>query len=176
MITAFFFAVRMYNALYAFIAWLLGPPAKDHAINYHVLSDDFDIDDLAEMDRVPEDTIYIEEWVKPGRKRCVLFYEGEEITRETFDPFVDEPHVPWIWIGDKKTEVDLTHAMQKYMAVGNTIRLDLILHMIQVHYDTEIMYVDARTLEEVKFPASGVRIVATNDNKNTVTPRAVQDC
>jgi hypothetical protein len=40
--------------------------------------------------------------------------------------------------------------------------------MIQVHYDTEIMYVDARTLEEVKFPASGVRIVAANGNKNTL--------
>jgi uncharacterized protein YycO len=98
----------------------------------------------------------------------VLFYEGEVITRETFDPFEDEPYVPWIWIGDKNTEVDLTHAMQKYMAVGNVIRLDLILHMIQVHYDTEIMYIDARTLEEVKFPASGVRIVAANGNKNTL--------
>jgi hypothetical protein len=52
--------------------------------------------------------------------------------------------------------------MQKYMAVGNVIRLDLILHLIQVHHDTDIVYVDARTLEEVKFPASGVRIVAKN--------------
>ena len=32
--------------------------------------------------------------------------------------------------------------------------------MIQSHYDTEIMYIDARTLEEVKFPDDGVRIVA----------------
>ena len=112
------------------------------------------------MTRVPEDTIYIEEWRKDGLKRCVLFYEAEEIVRDVFDPFEEEPRVPWLWIGDKKTEVDLTSAMQKYMAVGNTIRLDLILHLIQVHYDTEIVYVDARTLEEVKFPAGGVKITA----------------
>ena len=55
--------------------------------------------------------------------------------------------------------MDLTAALQKYMAVGNIIRLDLILHMIQAHHDTEIMYIDARTLEEVKFPDHGVRIV-----------------
>jgi hypothetical protein len=168
MTPAFFFIVRLYSALCTLVNWLFGPVPKDHAINYHVLSDDYDVDDLVEMDRVPEDSIYIEEWIKPNRKRCVLFYEGEVITRDTFDPFEEEPHVPWIWIGDKKTEVDLTNAMQKYMAVGNTIRLDLILHMIQVHYDTEIMYVDARTLEEVKFPASGVRIVAANGNQNTL--------
>jgi hypothetical protein len=65
-----------------------------------------------------------------------------------------------LWIGDKTTEVDLTAAMQKYIVVGNTIRLDLILHMIQVRENTNIMYIDARTLEEVKFPADGVKIVA----------------
>jgi hypothetical protein len=48
------------------------------------------------------------------------------------------------------------------MVAGNTIRLDLILHLIQVHHDTEIMYVDARTLEEVKFPVSGVKVGVKN--------------
>jgi len=90
----------------------------------------------------------------------MIFYEGEEIHRKVFDPYDQKPFVPWLWIGDKTTEVDLTAALQKYMAVGNTIRLDLILHMIQSHYDTEIMYIDARTLEEVKFPDDGVRIEA----------------
>jgi hypothetical protein len=45
-------------------------------------------------------------------------------------------------------------------SVGNVIALDLILHLIQVHHDTEIVYIDARTLEEVKFPAKGVSIHA----------------
>jgi len=156
--TAIFCAVRAYSALCTFINWVWSPIPKEHNINYYVLSDDFDNEDLADMSRVPEDSIYIEEWEKNGLKRCNLFYEGEEIVRELFDPFEQDPEVPWIWIGDKKTEVDLTAAMSKYMAAGNTIRLYLILHLIQVHHDTEIMYVDARTLEEVKFPASGVKI------------------
>ena len=52
--------------------------------------------------------------------------------------------------------------MQKYMVVGNTIHLDLLLQLIQVNKDTELVYVDARTLDEVKFPASGVKILAKN--------------
>jgi len=168
MTPAFFCAVRIYTSVCNFINWAFGPVPKEHNIQYHVLSDDYDVEDMVVMSRVPEDSIYIEEWEKSGRKRCLLFYEGEQIHRNSFDPFEDEPHVPWIWIGDKKTEVDLTSAMQKYMAVDNVIRLDLILHLIQVHHDTEIVYVDARTLEEVKFPASGVRITAANGSKNTV--------
>jgi len=116
------------------------------------------------LKRVPEDSILIEEWEMEGVKRCNLFYEGEVINRNRFDPFVKEPYVPWIWIGDKKTEVDLTAAMQKYMAVGNLIAIDLILHLIQVHHDTEIVYIDARTLEEVKFPMQGVSIRALDAN------------
>ena len=159
---AFFCAVRVYNRICSFIDWAFGPYPKENNISYHVLSDDSDVEDLDILTRVPEDAIVIEEWEKGGVKKCILFYEGEEIINNTFDPFEEEAHVPWIWIGDKKTEVDLTSAMQKYMAVGNVIRLDLILHLIQVHHDTDIVYVDARTLEEVKFPASGVRIVAKN--------------
>ena len=170
MTPAFFCLVRTYTAICNAFNWYFGAIPKEHNISYCVLSDDYDVEDLEEMHRVPGDTIYIEEWEKNGRKRCVIFYEGDYIHRGVFDPFETEPHVPWIWIGDKKTEVDLTSAMQKYMAVGNTIELALLLHLIQVHYDTELMYVDARTLEEVKFPASGVKITAANDNKNTVTP------
>ena len=105
-------------------------------------------------------------------EQSAVTYEGEEIVRELFDPFEHVPEIPWIWIGDKKTEVDLTAAMSKYMVAGNTIRLDLILHLIQVHHDTEIMYVDARTLEEVKFPASGVKIGV----RNGASSQAVSDC
>jgi hypothetical protein len=164
--TIFFCAVRVYSLLHSFINWLVGPIPKEHNITYHVLSDDFDNEDLEIMSRVPEDSIYIEEWEKNGVKRCNLFYEGEEIVRELFDPFENEPEVPWIWIGDKKTEVDLTTAMSKYMVAGNTIRLDLVLHLIQVHHDTQIMYVDARSLEEVKFPANGVKIRVKNGSSS----------
>ena len=159
---AFFCASRVYYAVYNFISWVMGPQRPENKINYYILSEEYASDEVELMEKVPEDSIVIEEWEKGREKKCNLFYEGEDIVRGVFDPFLDDVYVPWIWIGDKKTEVDLTAAMQKYMVVGNVIRLDLLLELIQVHHDTEIVYVDARTLDEVKFPASGVRIVAKN--------------
>jgi hypothetical protein len=156
-------SLRLLNSISKIVAWIMNPCPSPKKVSYYLLSDDFDSDEADEMDRVPENSIFIQEWEKDGVKRCVLFYEGEEIDRDGPDPFDLEPVVPWLWIGDRKTEVDLTSAMQKYMVAGNTIRLDLILHMIQVHYDTEIVYVDARTMEEVKFPAQGVEILAKYD-------------
>ena len=157
-----FCVVRFYNNVCKFISWVIGSPIKQNKIAYYILSDEYDQDEADEMKRVPEDSIFIEEWEKDGVKKCNLFYEAEEIVRGVYDPFEDEPYVPWLWIGDKKTEVDLTAAMEKYMVVGNTIALDLILHLIQVHHDTEIVYIDARTFEEVKFPNKGVSIRKRN--------------
>jgi hypothetical protein len=156
-----FCAIRIYNGICKFIDWVF-PAPKNNNVSYYILSDEYDQDEVDDMTRVPEDAIFIEEWEKEGVKKCNLFYDSDIIVRNRFDPFAVEPYVPWIWIGDKKTEVDLTAAMQKYMVVGNVIALDLILHMIQVHHNTEIMYVDARSLEEVKFPASGVKIRVKN--------------
>ena len=157
-----FCTIRVYNAVYNFLKWVIYPPNDQPKITHYLLSDDYDSDDF-EYPRVPEDSILIEEWINTdGSKRCNLFYGGEEWLggRERFNPFVQTPKVPWLWLGDKTTEVELTAAMQKYMVVGNVIRLDLILHMIQVRENTNIVYIDARTLEEVKFPADGVKILA----------------
>ena len=159
---ALFCASRIYYAIYNFIAWAMSPYPPQNKISYYILSDEYDHDEVESLEKVPEDSVVIEEWEKNRVKKCNLFYEGEDIVKGVFDPFLDEPEVPWIWIGDKKTEVDLTSAMQKYMVVGNTIHLDLLLQLIQVNKDTELVYVDARTLDEVKFPASGVRILAKN--------------
>ena len=157
----FFCAFRFFQALILLYKWTFGSSLKsDVEVTYYILSDDYEQDEIPDLKRVPEDAILIEEWYKGDTKKCILFYEGEEIYRGVYDPYDQKPFVPWLWIGDKTTEVDLTAALQKYMAVGNTIRLDLILHLIQAHRDTEIMYIDARTLEEVKFPDHGVRIVA----------------
>ena len=156
----FFCAFRFFQALVLLYKWTFGfSPKNEVQISYYILSDDYEQDEIPDLKRVPEDCILIEEWIKGDTKKCMLFYEGEEIFRNVYNPYYLKPFVPWLWIGDKTTEVDLTAALQKYIAVGNTIRLDLILHMIQAHHDTEIMYIDARTLEEVKFPDHGVRIV-----------------
>jgi hypothetical protein len=159
-----FCTIRAYNAVYNLLKWLLSSPAEHPKVTRYLLSDEYDSDDF-EHPRVPENSILIEEWVNAdGLKKCNLFYEGEEwfgvFGEDCYSPFTQVPLTPWLWIGDKTTEVDLTAAMQKYIVVGNTIRLDLILHMIQVRENTNIVYIDARTLEEVKFPADGVKIVA----------------
>jgi hypothetical protein len=153
-----FCTLRVYNAAVNFFDWLINGPKDLTKVTRYLLSDEYDSDDF-EYSRVPENSILIEEWVKDGVKKCNLFYEGEEWVGDRYSPFEQPARVPWIWIGDKTTEVDLTTAMQKYMVVGNTIRLDLILHMIQVRENTNIVYIDVRTLEEVKFPADGVKIV-----------------
>jgi hypothetical protein len=160
---AFLCALRIYHTIRNFVSWMIGPDRVQNKISYYILSDEYDQDEVDDLKRVPEDAIFIEQWEKDGVKRCNLFYEGDEIVRETFDPFAGVPQVPWIWIGDKKTEVNLTTAMEKYMVVGNVIALDLILHLIQVHHDTEIVYIDARTFEEVKFPNKGVSIQPKNE-------------
>jgi hypothetical protein len=162
----FLCALRMYNSIRKFVSWMIGPLPSDSKISYYILSDEYDQDEVDDMKRVPEDSIFIEQWEKDRVKKCNLFYEGDEIIRGLYDPFEVAPEVPWIWIGDKKTEVNLTAAMEKYMVVGNVIALDLILHLIQVHHDTEIVYIDARTFEEVKFPNKGVSI----QQKNEVPP------
>ena len=153
-----FCTLRVYTAAVNFFNWLINGPQDNTKITRYLLSDEYDSDDF-EYPRVPENSILIEEWVKEGVKKCNLFYEGEEWIGDRYSPFEQVPRTPWLWIGDKTTEVDLTAAMQKYLVVGNTIRLDLILHMIQVRENTNIVYIDVRTLEEVKFPADGVKIV-----------------
>lgn len=118
-------------------------------------TDEYDHD----MTRVPEDSIYVEEYNADGETRRRVLYEGDEITMYTDDPF-RQAKKPWIWIGDKTTEIELTDALAKYIVPGNTIQLDLILKLIKVNRETEIIYIDPRTLEEVPFPDSGVRIDA----------------
>lgn len=120
-------------------------------------------DETVEFDpsytRVPEDTVYIEEWVDNGVKRCVVRYEGEEIpTTWESTPFDIEPRRPWIWVGDKETEIDLTRTFDKFLVVGNRITLDLILKLIQVTDRTALLYIEAGSFKELKFPGDGITI------------------
>jgi hypothetical protein len=128
-------------------------------------------DDTTEFDasyaRVPEDTIYIEEWVQNGVKRCVVRYEGEEIpTSWATTPFAVEPKRPWIWVGDKETEIDLTRTFDKFLVVGNRITLDLVLRLIQVTDRTNLLYIEVGSFKELKFPGDGITIEAYVDGKS----------
>lgn len=117
--------------------------------------------------RVPEDTVYIEDWVQNGIKRCVVRYEGEEIpTSWTTTPFDVEPKRPWIWVGDKETEIDLTRTFDKFLVVGNRITLDLVLRLIQITERTNLLYIQAGSFKELKFPGEGLTIEAYDDAKS----------
>jgi len=132
-----------------------------------VVSDSgYDDDDLFDMTRVPEDTIVVDEYELDGHKKCRIYYEGFPLGHAQldyeYDPFKVEAYKPWIWFGDKTTEVDLTNAMEKYLVPGNIIDIELLLKLIHIREDTNIIYVDARTFQEVKFPAEGIRIRAVD--------------
>lgn len=105
---------------------------------------------------VPDDCIYVEEWVQNGRKLCVLKYSGETIPDVwTESPFAKDPHRPWVWIGDRKTEVDLTRTFNKFLVVGNLISHELIGHFTTA---TDIFYIESGTFNELNFPDEGVVI------------------
>ena len=124
----------------------------------YFLSDEHEFD--SSYRTVPEDTVYVEEWIQNGEKKCFIYYEGDLIPETDVYPyqFHYKGITPWLWIGDKTTEVDLTKSLQKFVVAGNTIRLDLIQKLIQITDNTEIMYIDPVTLKECKFPNQGITI------------------
>lgn len=127
--------------------------------NRYFLSDDDEFDES--YTRVPEDAVYIEEWICDNKKRCVVRYEGQEIPTEwPVSPFTQAPKCPWIWVGDRDSEIDLTRTFNKFLVVGNVINLDLVLKLIQVTEKTNLVYVDSETFEEHKFPGEGIVIHA----------------
>jgi hypothetical protein len=126
----------------------------------YFLSDEYEFDES--FTHVPEDSVYIEEWMQDGEKKCVVRYEGEEIPHEwTVSPFdMEAPVCPWVWVGDQETEVDLTRTFQKFLVPGNKILLDLVLKLIKVTDRTRLIYIDALTFEEHEFPGDGITIDA----------------
>jgi hypothetical protein len=112
-----------------------------------------------EETHVPEDTILVQEFRRGNLLRRVITYDGLEIASYDGDPF-RPVRVPWVWIGDDTTDVDLTSTISKYLVPGNLITLELIYHFISVNENTRIVYVDSRTFKEHPFPAEGIRIEA----------------
>jgi len=145
------FCLRLRRSIAAFFA------PFETANRKYLLSDEYEYEE--DMTRVPEDSIYVEEWIRSGERRRRILYEGEEIKPYQGNPFKPYKN-PWVWIGDVTTGVDLTDAVERYLMPGNTIALDLLFRFIRCTSDTELMFVDPRTMEPVKFPAEGVRIEA----------------
>lgn len=113
---------------------------------------------------VPDDAIYVEEWVENGTKRCVVRYGGEEIPSQwTASPFAKHARTPWVWVGDRDTEIDLTRTFNRYLVVGNRITQDLVKKLIQVTEKTNLIYIESGTFKELKFPGDGLVIQEYDD-------------
>lgn len=107
---------------------------------------------------VPAETIYVEEWKWLGESLLRIRYPGEHIPRAWFhNPFEQRVKQPWIYVGDKTTELDLTRTFNRFLVVGNIIRQELIDHLI-TDEDSELIYIAPRTFEQLKFPGEGIRI------------------
>jgi hypothetical protein len=142
-------------------------PAIEVATKPHrryILGADSDI--LETSETVPEGRIYMEEWVQGDTKRCVIRYGGEEIPRAwTVTPFQKHAKTPWVWIGDRDTEIDLTRTFNKYLVVGNVIKVELVSQLIQVTERSNLLYIESGTFKELKFPGDGITIEEYDDQK-----------
>ena len=109
--------------------------------------------------RVPDNQVYVEEWLQGETKRCVVKYAGEIIpTYWRMTPFARNPKTPWVWVGDRETEIDLTRTFNRFLVVGNVITTDLVEKLIKVTERTHLIYIESGTFKELKFPGDGITI------------------
>ncbi len=122
---------------------------------------------------VPEDCVYVEEWVDTrGHKKNVVLYEGERIPNAwTISPFDTPAKCPWVWVGDRDTEIDLTRTFNRFLVPGNRILLDLVQNLIQINDRTNLIYIESGTFKEIKFPGDGITIRADVDDEIPVPTR-----
>ncbi len=110
---------------------------------------------------VPEDWVYIEEWndIK-GRKKNIVKYESDSIPCEWKESPFDMPPAkcPWVWVGDKDTEIDLTRCFDKFLVPGNVIKEELVSRF--VNNSKTLSYIEIQTFKHIKFPGDGITIVA----------------
>ena len=125
------------------------------------------------VETVPEDCVYVEEWVDArGHKKNVVLYEGERIPNAwTISPFDTPAKCPWVWVGDRDTEIDLTRTFNRFLVPGNRILLDLVQNLIQINERTNLIYIESGTFKEIKFPGDGITIRADVDDEVPVPTR-----
>jgi hypothetical protein len=116
---------------------------------------------------VPEGSIYIEQWIaQNGEKLLVVRYEGEEIPREwTVAPYARHAKTPWIWVGDRDTEEDLTRTFNKFLVVGNRILPELITKLFDGKNKKNLIYIQSGTFNELKFPGESLTIEEYDDSR-----------
>lgn len=146
----------------AIVEWYQAiPEYTPHRQYYLSTTREFSEEDL----RVPEGCVYIEEWVKNGEKKCVVRYPGEVIPAVWgYTPFEQPARCPWVWVGDRATEIDLTRTFAKFLVPGNRITFGLVEKLIQINDRTDLIYIESGTFRELKFPGEGLLIKANGDD------------
>ena len=110
---------------------------------------------------VPDEVVYVEEWLLNGSKKCVVRYPSDPIPDTwEFSPHTLSAKCPWIWVGDRNTEIDLTQTFAKFLVPGNRIRMDLVEKLIRITEQTHLVYIEYGSFEEKEFPGEGLLIKA----------------
>lgn len=128
----------------------------DKMLEYYL---SFDNVEWSEHDTiVPKDCVYVSEYIFNDRTRkAIVQYEGETIKNAIS---FKKGKAPWIWIGDVRTETDLTHELAKFIVHGNVIKYELLNQLMDFHIDTQIQYIDPVSLDFCDFPEEGIVIHA----------------
>ena len=112
---------------------------------------------------VPDMWVYIEEWKDTkGHTKMIVRYPGEKVPTEwTESPFDLPPaKCPWVWVGDRGTEEDLTRTFDKFLVPGNVIKKELAYKLSKT---ANLIYIETRTFNQIKFPGDGITITADVD-------------
>lgn len=114
-------------------------------------------------DTVPFNMVYIEEWIDTrGHVKALVSYENDLIPIVWgMSPFDKPPaKCPWVWVGDKETEVDLTRTFDKFLVPGNVLTNELVSRLTK---STTLIYIETKTFNAIKFPGDGITIEADVD-------------
>lgn len=114
-------------------------------------------------DYVPFNMVYIEEWRDTkGHIKSLVSYEGDLIPIVWgMSPFDKPPaKCPWVWVGDKETEVDMTRMFDMFLVPGNVLKEDLVSRVTK---SSNLIYIETKTFNTVKFPGDGITIEADVD-------------
>jgi hypothetical protein len=107
---------------------------------------------------VPTDWVYIEEWNDiRGHKKMIARYPGDKIPSEWTETPFDLPPAkcPWVWVGDRETEVDLTRTFDKFLVPGNLLTTELVSKLTD---QKNLIYIETKTFNQIKFPGDGITI------------------
>ena len=132
-----------------------------HPTERYFLTPDGREDDVDSFHTVQKDWVYIEEWMDTkGHKKMTVLYEGAAIpTHWDKSPFELAPvKCPWVWVGDRETEIDLTRTFDKFLVPGNVINQELVSRLVKITDHTNLIYIETKTFNQVKFPGDGITI------------------